>query len=95
MRTPPAYPSYDLNGSVESPLSKDASYFFSVLTRNHQNTSVVNATDPASITSANPNGNLLNEAFSNPNSGLNLSKTIDLQAGNPIPSASATICRRS
>lgn len=79
--TQPAYYSYDVKGSVGGPLSKNGSYFFSVLSRNHQNTSIVNATDPASVSASNPNGIAISEAFSNPNSGLELSQRIDLQLG--------------
>ena len=79
--TQPAYYSYDVKGSIGGPLSKNASYFLSVFSRNHQNTSIVNATDPASVTASNPNGTALSEAFSNPNSGLDLSQRVDLQLG--------------
>jgi len=77
----PSYYSYDLKGNVGGPISKNASYFFSIFSRNHQNTSIVNATDPASITASNPSGSAISEAFSNPNSGLDLSQRIDLQLG--------------
>jgi hypothetical protein len=77
----PSYYSYDLKGSVGGPLSKNSSYFLSVFSRNHQNTSVVNATDPASITASNPNGAVFSEAFNNPNSGLDLSQRVDFQLG--------------
>jgi hypothetical protein len=78
---PPGYFSYDIKGSLSGPLSRIASYFFSVFSRNHQNTSVVNATDPASITASNPNGTFFSQALSNPNSGLELSQRVDLQLG--------------
>jgi Carboxypeptidase regulatory-like domain len=78
---PPAYHSYDIRGSIDGPLSKNGSYFFSIFSRNHQNTSVVNATDPASITTSNPNGTVLSQALSNPNSGIDLSQRVDLQLG--------------
>jgi len=77
----PAYYSYDLKGSVGGPLSKNASYFFSVFSRNHQNTSIVNVIDPASVTSQNPSGTTLSEAFSNPNLDFELSQRVDLQLG--------------
>lgn len=77
----PAYHSYDVRGDISGPLWKHTSYFFSVFSRNHENTSVVNATDPASITAARPAGGLLNEAISNPNSGLDVSLRFDAQAG--------------
>jgi Carboxypeptidase regulatory-like domain/TonB dependent receptor len=77
----PAYHSYDVRGSISGPLAKNGSYFFSILSRNHQNTSVVNATDPASITPSNPNGTLLSQALGNPNSGIDLSQRFDLQLG--------------
>jgi Carboxypeptidase regulatory-like domain len=77
----PSYYSYDVNGSVSGPISNNASFFFSVFSRNHQNTSVVNATDPSTITASNPNGSIFNEPFTNPISGVDLSQRIDLQLG--------------
>jgi hypothetical protein len=80
-QAPPGYFSYDLKGSLSGPLSKNASYSFNIFARNHQNTSVVSATDPASITASNPNGTAFSQALSNPNSGLDLSQRVDLQLG--------------
>ncbi len=77
----PSYHSYDLNGSIGGPVSRHASYFFSVFSRNHQNTNVVDATDPSSITALNPNGVLFNEPFSNPNSRIDITPRIDWQLG--------------
>jgi hypothetical protein len=77
----PSYYSYDLNGSVGGPISENASFFLSAFSRNHQNTSVVNATDPYSVTASNPSGTIFNEPFSNPNSGLDISQRVDLQLG--------------
>lgn len=80
-RPQPAYHSYDEKGSLSGPLSKNASYFFSIFSRNHQDASVVNATDPASISSSNPNGTTLSQALTNPNNGLDLSQRVDIQLG--------------
>lgn len=77
----PSYHSYDLNDSISGPVSRYASYFFSVFSRNHQNTNIVDATDPSSITALNPNGVLFNEPFSNPNSRLDITPRIDWQLG--------------
>jgi hypothetical protein len=77
----PSYHSYDVDGNVGGPLSKDASYFFSAFARNHQSVQVVVAADPSSITASNPNGTLLNEPFNNPSSRIDASPRIDLQLG--------------
>lgn len=77
----PAYHSYDLDGNIGGPFSKNASYFFSAFARNHQSVQVVDAVDPSSITASNPDGTLLNEPFNNPSSRIDDSPRIDLQLG--------------
>src|SRR3984885_8567104 len=62
----PPYYSYNLQGSVGGPISKNASYFVSAFGRNTQNVSVIDAVDPTSVTPLNPAGTRLNEAFPNP-----------------------------
>jgi hypothetical protein len=71
----PSYYSYNVDGNIGGPLSKNASYFFSVFGRNNQNVSVVDATNPDDVTST------LNEAVSNPSSRLDISPRIDVQLG--------------
>ncbi len=82
LQTPePSYYSYNLQGSVGGPINKNASYFVSFFGRNTQNVSVIDAIDPASVTPANPNGTLLNEAYPNPSSRIDVSPRLDLQLG--------------
>jgi hypothetical protein len=71
----PSYYSYDLNGDIGGPLSKSASYYFSVFTRDNQNQNVVDARNPADITQN------INEAISNPSSRIDVSPRIDIQLG--------------
>jgi hypothetical protein len=78
---PPGYHSWDLNGAISGPMSKSASYFLSALWHNHQNTSVVDAIAPSSITASNPDGTLFNGSFENPNSRMDISPRIDVQLG--------------
>ena len=77
----PPYYSWFMRGSAGGPISKSSSYFVSAFGRYQQNENVVDATDPASITSANPNGTKLDEAFGYPTSRLDISPRIDLQLG--------------
>ena len=77
----PPYYSYNLQGSVGGPINKNASYFVSSFGRNTQNVSVIDAIDPASVTPDNPNGTLLNEAYPNPSSRIDVSPRLDLQLG--------------
>lgn len=82
LQTPePSYYSYNLQGSVGGPLTKSASYFFSVFARNIQNVNVIDAINPASITPTDPNGINLNEPYPNPSSRIDVSPRIDLQLG--------------
>ncbi len=71
----PSYYSYDLNGDIGGPLSKSASYFLSVFTRDNQNQSVVDARNPQDISDT------INEAISNPSSRIDVSPRIDIQLG--------------
>ncbi len=77
----PPYYSYNLEGNVGGPISKNASYFVSVFGRNNQNVSVVDAVDPTSVTPETPAGVRLNEAFPNPSSRIDVSPRLDLQLG--------------
>lgn len=77
----PSYYGYFLNGSVGGPIAKNASYFFSIFSRNNQNVSIIDAIDPASVTTAHPAGTFLNETLGNPSSRLDMSPRVDLQLG--------------
>ena len=77
----PPYYSYNVQGSVGGPISKNASYFVSAFGRNNQNVSVIDAIDPASVTPENPTGTYLNEAYPNPSSRIDVSPRLDLQLG--------------
>jgi Carboxypeptidase regulatory-like domain len=78
----PPYYSWNLHGSVGGPITKSSSYFVSAFSRQQLNENIIRATDPASITALNPEGDSLDEAFGNPTSRLDLSPRIDLQLGN-------------
>jgi hypothetical protein len=78
---PPGYHSWDLNGAISGPISKNSSYSLTALWHNHQNTNVVDAIDPSSITASNPSGTLFNESFDNPNSRIDITPRIDIQLG--------------
>ena len=72
----PPYYSYNLQGSVGGPISKNASYFVSAFGRNNQNVNVVDVTaNPADTSEA------LNEAYPNPSSRIDVSPRLDLQLG--------------
>ncbi len=77
----PAYHSYNVQGSVGGPISKNASYFVSAFSRNNQNVSVIDALDPASVTPEDPGGTPLNAAYPNPSSRIDISPRFDLQLG--------------
>jgi hypothetical protein len=77
----PAYNSWDVHGSVGGPLSKSASYFVSVFARDQQNEAILEAIQPSSVTTADPNGVSINEAISNPSSRIDVSPRVDLQLG--------------
>ena len=71
----PSYYSYNLDGNIGGPISKNASYFFSVFARNNQNVNVVDATNPDDVNTT------LNEAVANPSSRLDISPRVDIQLG--------------
>jgi Carboxypeptidase regulatory-like domain len=77
----PPYYSWSLRGSTSGPITKNTSYFVSVMTRQQQNENVVLAINPASITAADLNGTSIDEAFGNPTSRLDISPRVDLQLG--------------
>ena len=84
----PAYYSWFLHGSVGGPISKNASYFFSIFTRKQQDEAILQAIDPSTValtTESNGSqvatGTSVNEAISNPGSRLSLSPRVDLQLG--------------
>jgi Carboxypeptidase regulatory-like domain len=77
----PPYYSYNLQGSVGGPISKNASYFVSAFGRSNQNVSVIDAIDPTTLTPTDPIGKHLNEAYPNPSSRIDVSPRIDLQLG--------------
>jgi hypothetical protein len=77
----PPYYSYNLQGNVGGPISKNASYFVSVFGRNNQNVNIIDAIDPASVTDENPTGTRLSEAYPNPASRIDVSPRLDLQLG--------------
>ncbi len=78
----PSYYSYFVNGDIGGPITNGSSYFVNAFNRNTQNVEVVNAIDPASITTAQPNGLTLNEAIGNPMSRTDVNPRFDLQLGN-------------
>ena len=79
--TTPPYHQFFLNGSVGGPISRRASYFFSVFARNSQNILIVNAPG----TPADPNyfadhgGSNFVQNLDNPQSRIRLSPRIDYQ----------------
>ena len=78
-KTEPSYYSWILHGSVGGPITKTSSYFVSGFSRQQLNENIVEAIDPASITTTNLYGSSINEAFANPTSRLDVSPRIDLQ----------------
>ena len=68
----PSYYSYNFNANVGGPLNKRSSYFLSSFIRNNQNQSIVDAVDPADVSST------LNEAISNPSSRIDISPRFDI-----------------
>ena len=77
----PAYYSWFMHGNVGGPITKSSSYFVSLFARDAQDEAILEAIDPASITSADPNGVSVNEAISNPGSRLDVSPRVDIQLG--------------
>ncbi len=80
----PSYYSYNFNGDIGGPLSKNSSYFFSAFVRENQNQSIIDATDPTKLmlaTGTPPQYPTLNEAISNPSSRIDLSPRFDISLG--------------
>lgn len=71
----PSYYSYDLNGDIGGPMSKNSSYYLSIFTRDNQNQSVVDASNPDAINQT------INESISNPSSRIDISPRFDFQLG--------------
>ncbi len=80
-KTEPPYYSWFLHGSIGGPISKNSSYFVGMFARKQENENILQAIDPSSITSSNPNGVSIDEAFGNPTSRLDLSPRVDIQLG--------------
>ncbi len=76
----PSYYSYNFNANISGPLSKYSSYFISTFVRENQNESVINATNPADLTSGPPYPTL-HEAISNPSSRIDISPRFDISLG--------------
>jgi len=74
-RNQPSYYMYFLQGDVNGPLSKNASYFSNVFYINRQNQSIVNAVNPANTATT------LNAVVPNPVSFLSASLRVDFQLG--------------
>ncbi|MGB7265500.1 MAG: carboxypeptidase regulatory-like domain-containing protein [Terracidiphilus sp.] len=77
----PPYYTWGLHGFASGPMSKSTSYFVSAFGRSQQNENIIEAIDPASITSSSLNGTSINEAFGNQSSRLYISPRFDLQLG--------------
>lgn len=71
----PSYYAYLIQTDVNSPLTRNASFFFSLLDVNRQNQNIVNAVNPDN-TSA-----VLRQALPNPTSLLSMAPRIDFQLG--------------
>lgn len=78
----PPYYSWFMHGSIGGPLSKHASYFVSGFGREQQNENILEALDPALVSSTgNTQVSSVNEAFGFPASRLDISPRVDLQLG--------------
>ncbi len=77
----PSYYSYFFYGNIGGPMTKTSSYFGDLFNRRTEDVSIVDAYDPASITSSNPGGTPLNETVSNPSSRVDTSPRFDFQLG--------------
>jgi len=71
----PSYHSYNFNANIGGPPTKRSSYFLSSFIRNNQNQSIVDAVDPADVSST------INEAISNPSSRIDISPRFDIALG--------------
>jgi Carboxypeptidase regulatory-like domain len=78
--TPPYY-QYFLNGSLGGPISKKASYFFSIFARNSQNILIVNAAGTPSDPNyfADHGGSNFVQNLNNPQSRMHLTPRVDYQ----------------
>jgi len=74
-RSQPSYYIYFLQGDVNGPLSKNASYFSNAFYINRQNQSIVNAVNPANTATT------LNTVVPNPVSFLSANLRVDFQLG--------------
>lgn len=72
----PAYDMYSVYGNVSGPLTRQSSYFISLVRMGQQNQSMVDALNPQST------GQHLNEACPNPTGLFNASERVDFQLGN-------------
>ncbi len=77
----PPYYSYFFHGDVGGPMTKNSSFFSSIFNRSQHDQQVIDAIDPGSITTANPNGTALNSTISNPSSRLDVGQRFDYQLG--------------
>ena len=71
----PDYYLYSIQGDVNGPLTKSASYFFNAFTMQRQNQSIINALNPDDTTA------LIQQAVPNPSSFLYVNPRVDLQLG--------------
>ncbi len=69
----PSYYQYSYSGNISGPITKTASYFFDAFTITRQNQAIVDALNPATLTSN------INEAFPNPTNYFNLTPRVDFQ----------------
>lgn len=75
VRQQPDYYLYSIQGDVNGPLTKGASYFFNAFTMQRQNQSIINALNPSDTTA------LVQQAVPNPSSFLYVNPRVDLQLG--------------
>ena len=71
----PSYYSYNFNGNVGGPITRNSSYFLSAFVRNNQNESIIDAINPEDTAET------LNEAIANPSSRIDISPRIDIKLG--------------
>lgn len=77
----PSYYTWFMHGSVGGPISKNASYFASGFGMKQEDVNVLRAQDPVSISAGNTTAPSVNEAFSYPNSRMEISPRVDVQLG--------------
>jgi hypothetical protein len=75
VRSQPDYYIYSLQGDVNGPLTKTASYFFNAFDLQRQNQSIINAVNPNNTTTT------IQQALSNPSSFLYVNPRVDFQLG--------------